>query len=118
MHTNELPVIQKTYDLIKWYIPVINRLPNSHKFGLGDKIVDVLYSLLENLILAKYDQNKIDILEHSNAKIDILRHQTRLLLDFKLIEDNRYQYASRLIYDIGTDIGAWLKHQKRQPLSV
>jgi hypothetical protein len=23
----ELPIIQKTYDLIKWYVPILNRLP-------------------------------------------------------------------------------------------
>jgi hypothetical protein len=22
-----LPIIQKTYDLIKWYVPILNRLP-------------------------------------------------------------------------------------------
>ena len=77
-------------------------------------MIGTLYGLLEDLILAKYEQHKIDILQRSNAKIDILRHQTRLLLDFKLVEDDRYQYASHMIYDIGTDIGAWLKHQKRE----
>ena len=29
---SELPVIQKTYDLIKWYVPILNRLPRDHKF--------------------------------------------------------------------------------------
>jgi hypothetical protein len=24
---NELPIIQKTYDFIKWYVPILNRLP-------------------------------------------------------------------------------------------
>ncbi|SKB15083.1 hypothetical protein PL11201_690104 [Planktothrix sp. PCC 11201] len=24
---SELPIIQKTYDLIKWYVPILNRLP-------------------------------------------------------------------------------------------
>ncbi|GAA6617900.1 hypothetical protein [Scytonema sp. NUACC26] len=32
----ELPIIQKTYDLIKWYVPILNRLPKTHKFILGD----------------------------------------------------------------------------------
>ncbi len=34
---NELPMIQKTYDLIKWYVPILNRLPRNHKFLLGDR---------------------------------------------------------------------------------
>jgi hypothetical protein len=28
----DLPIIQKTYDLIKWYVPILNRLPRDHKF--------------------------------------------------------------------------------------
>ncbi|MCL1472927.1 four helix bundle protein [Argonema antarcticum A004/B2] len=28
---NELAIIQKTYDLIKWYVPILNRLPRDHK---------------------------------------------------------------------------------------
>ena len=26
---NELPIIQKTYDLIMWYVPIINSFPRS-----------------------------------------------------------------------------------------
>lgn len=32
----ELSIIQKTYDLIKWYIYILNRLPRYHKFNLGE----------------------------------------------------------------------------------
>ena len=34
---DELPIIQKTYDLIQWYVPLLNRLPRDHKFLLGDR---------------------------------------------------------------------------------
>jgi hypothetical protein len=34
----ELSVIQRTYDCIKWYVPIIERLPKIHKFTLGDRI--------------------------------------------------------------------------------
>jgi hypothetical protein len=31
----EWPIIQKTYDFIKWYVPILDRLPRNHKFLLG-----------------------------------------------------------------------------------
>ena len=65
MKTNELPVIQKTYDLIKWYIPIINRLPRIHKFAIGDRITKFLYEMLEDLIIARYTRDKILILDLS-----------------------------------------------------
>ncbi len=79
---DELPIIQKTYDLIHWYVPILNRLPKSHKFNLGDRMTNKLYDLLEILIIARYAKQKLAQLESLNSQLDILRYQTRLLLDF------------------------------------
>jgi hypothetical protein len=78
---DELPIIQKTYDLIKWYVPILNRLPRDHKFMLGDRIITGLYNLLDDLIEAKYASDKLAILQSLNTRLDVIRHQTRLLLD-------------------------------------
>jgi hypothetical protein len=107
----ELPIIQKTYDLIKWYVPILNRLPRDHKFLLGDRIIKGLYDLLEGLILARYAKNKRSQLEALNGHLDILRHQTRLLLDFELIAVQRYEYAGKQLNAIGTELGGWIKQQ-------
>ena len=32
----ELSVVQKTYDLVKYYVPIIERFPKIHKFIVGD----------------------------------------------------------------------------------
>ncbi|MEL6381353.1 MAG: diversity-generating retroelement protein Avd [Cyanobacteria bacterium J06626_18] len=109
---SDLPIIQKAYDLIKWYVPILNRLPRNHKFLLGDRITSGLYDLLENLVKARYERDKLRRLESLNSKLDILRHQTRLLLDFELMAERRYEYVSSLINEIGNDLGSWIKQQK------
>jgi hypothetical protein len=111
--TTDLPIIQKSYDLIKWYVPIINRLPKDHKFQIGNRMITGLYDLLESLIIARYQRNKLPLLQPINGKLDILRHQTRLLLDFELINQKRYQYAGQLIDSIGTDLGGWIKQQQK-----
>jgi hypothetical protein len=108
----ELPIIQKTYDLIKWYVPILNKLPRDHRFQLGDRMVAALYDLLESLILARYQRHKLTQLLAINSKLDVLRYQTRLLLDFKLLSQKRYQYVGQWINDIGTDLGGWIKQQQ------
>ncbi|UKO99517.1 diversity-generating retroelement protein Avd [Nostoc sp. UHCC 0870] len=110
---NELPIIQRIYDLIRWYVPILNRLPRDHKFILGNRIISGLYDLLDNLITARYSKDRLIILQTLNTKLDILRYQTRLLLDLELIESPRYEYASKLINEIGIDLGAWIKQQKQ-----
>lgn len=108
----ELPIIQKTYDLIRWYVPLLNRLPRDFKFTLGERIINGLYELLEQLIIARYAKEKAHRLETVNSRLDVLRHQTRLLLDFKLISPERYHHAAELINGIGVEIGGWLKQQR------
>lgn len=110
---SELSVIQKTYDFIKWYIPILNCLPHSHKFTLGERIINHLYDLLEGLVEARYSRQKLAQLENLNSKLDLLRYQARLLYDFELISFKRYEYINEQLKLIGTDLGAWIKQQKR-----
>ncbi|NJN61303.1 MAG: diversity-generating retroelement protein Avd [Coleofasciculaceae cyanobacterium RL_1_1] len=107
MPDGELPIIQATYDLIKWYVPILNRLPRDHKYGLGDRIVTTLYELLETLITARSAREKRELLRACTSKLDILRYQTRLLFDFQLIDTRRYEYASQQLDNIGQQLGGW-----------
>lgn len=111
--TDELPIIQKTYDLIVWFVPILNRLPRSHKFILGDKIIERLYKMLEQFILARYEKDKLLRLETINPEIVVLRYQTRLLRKFDLIDDGRYEYASKMIDEIGRNLGGWMGQQRQ-----
>jgi len=108
----ELPIVQKTYDLIKWYVPILGRLPRDHKFGLGDRMVAVLYDLLEGFVAARYARNKLIILEPLSGKLDILQYQTRLMLDFQLMDVKRYEYVSRLLDELGRQLAGWLRQQR------
>ena len=112
--TAELPIIQKTYDLIKWYVPILNQLPRNHKFQLGDRMVSGLYDLLEAMIVARYQRNKLPQLQIINSKLDILRYQTRLLLNFELLSQKRYQYVGGLINGIGIELGGWIRQQREK----
>lgn len=109
---NELPIIQKTYDLIKWYVPILNRLPRDHKFGLGERMVSELYDILEGLVLARYARDKLELLQPLTGKLDILTYQTRLLFDFKLMELRRYEYASSLLDELGRQLNGWISQQR------
>jgi 23S rRNA-intervening sequence protein len=107
----ELPIIQKTYDLIKWYIPYLNKLPREHKFALGDRITKGLYELLEGLIRVRFMKTKREQLQAMNTELDVLRYQTRLLYDFRVLPTRQYEHVSKLINEIGAELGAWIKQQ-------
>lgn len=115
---SDLPIIQKTYDLIKWYVPILNRLPRDHKFALGERITAGLYDILEGLIRVRYSRDKLPHLRSLNTQLEILRHQTRLLLDFEVLSARRYEYVSQHINTIGIELGGWIKQQRQRQAST
>lgn len=119
----ELPVIERTRDLILWYVPVLNRLPRDHRYVLGERMMRGLYELLEELTRARYAKEKITLLEGCNLQLELLRQQTRLLVDFKLMDAQRFQHVTRLTNEVGVNLGSWLKQQRhyettRQPVAA
>ena len=111
---SNLPIIQKTYDFALWYIPILNKLPRDHRFLLGDRIISGIYELLESLIQIQYEKEKLLCLKQLNGKLDVIRHQTRLLMDFKLLPLYRYNFANQSINNIGRDLGGWIKQQQQR----
>lgn len=75
-------------------------------------MVTGLYDLLEKLVLVRYQKDKLPLLRVLNSRLDVLRYQTRLLLDFDLIAHRRYQHVSQIIDAIGMDLGGWIKQQR------
>ena len=110
----ELPILQATTDLIKWFVPLLNGLPRDQKFALGDRIISNLYAVLEALVAARWSRDKLTLLEPAAARLDLLRIQTRLLHDFQLIDTRRYEHASRLLEAVARQLSGWLQQQQRR----
>lgn len=114
MKNDELPIIQRMYDLIVWYVPRLNKFPRNFKYALGDRIQTQLYGLLEELIRARYAADKIGILESLNVELEVVRYQTRLCKDLALLDARRYEHVSKMINEIGLNLGGWLRQQRRK----
>ena len=107
--TEELLVIQKLYDYLVWISPLINRFPRDRKFTIGDRILNRLYDVLEDLIKAKYRRNnKIDLLEQANVSLEIVRFYQRLILSDNLWNKQRYGFASKSVNEVGLLLGKWV----------
>ena len=107
-----LAITQKTYDLIQWFVPILNRLPRDQKYLLGNRMIAGMYDVLEGLLAAQFAQEKLSLLTPLNLRLDVLRMQTKMLLDFALIDAKRYEYASQRLNEIGYALGSWIKQQR------
>ena len=70
----ELTVITKTYDLMKWSAQHTSHFPRNYRFVLGERLERNLYDLFETLLKAKYTRQreplrKEKVLSGSAAKI-------------------------------------------------
>jgi hypothetical protein len=105
----ELVVITKTYDLIRWSCNHTGKFPRNHRFVLGERIERNLYDLLEILIRTKYTRNRLELLEQANLMLEILRFPMRLAKDLQCLKFESYGFAAKAMDEIGKLVGGWLK---------
>ncbi|MBF8276239.1 MAG: hypothetical protein HW390_1312 [Candidatus Brocadiaceae bacterium] len=108
----QVNALTKTYDLLLWIIPQLEKLPRSQKFMLGDRIEGTLLDVMDLIIQAVYTKNKTAFLKDANLKIEKLRYLIRLIMDLKYFSITKYEYISRSLNEIGAEIGGWIRYQQ------
>jgi hypothetical protein len=111
MHNyNDLFLFQKTYDLVLWLHPILNKFPKSQKFVLAQRIENCLIEVLEDLVKLNSQKLKSDILmEDLNVKIDRLRILVRLAKDLKFISVKSYGVFAERVTEVGKLLGGFKK---------
>ena len=110
--TKQINALTKTYDLLLWIIPQLEKFPKSQKFLLGDRIETLILDIMDLIIQAIYTRNKATLLKDANLRIEKLRYLIRLTKDLKYLSIKKYEYVSKCINEIGSEIGGWLKYQR------
>ncbi len=110
-------ILQKAYNALKDAIPIIERLPKSQKFTLGDRLHNLLSEILEMLIEAHYSAKieKLPLLQKVNIKLEKLRFFTRLCFDLGYLSARQYEDFVRRHDEIGRMAGGWIKSLLPRP---
>jgi four helix bundle protein len=106
---DDLIIFQKTYDLILWIFPMINRFPKKQRFVLGQQIENELLEIIEDIILANNERSKIEILKRISVRLDTLRVLVRLAKDLRFLSIKQYGNAALKINEIGKLLSGWMK---------
>ncbi len=112
MNAKAPEIITKVYDFLLYFIPKISKFPKNQKYLLGDRLEVGALSVLENLIEAVYSKEKLAILLKSNIHLEKLRYMLRLSKDLKLLDLHSYEVASKMLYELGNQLGGWIKQQR------
>lgn len=105
----DLIVFQKTYDLILWLFPIVNRFPKKQRFVLGQQIENELIEILRGIILANQKQNKLEYLQYLSVRLDVLRILIRLAKDLRFLNFKQYEEATKQLNEIGKLLNGWIK---------
>ena len=108
------PALERAYQFLAWLIPTLDRFPRRQKFVLGDRIESTALDVLEGLVEASYTRNRGRVLEAVNLKLDKLRFLFRLSTELQLLDQRRYEHASRCIDEIGRLVGGWIRAHRGQ----
>ena len=113
MPESTIQAVPKLYDVIKWLFPQVEKFPRSHKFTLGDRIINLTLDVLELLIEATYTRRRLELLRRANIQLEKLRYLIRLSHDFSLFSTKQYEYISGEINEVGKRIGGWIKQHEK-----
>ncbi len=105
----DLIIFQKVYDLILWMYPLINKFPKSQRFVLGQRIENTILKILEGIIKANQERNKLEILKQASIDLDKFRILYRLAKDLRFMSIKQYQFGAEKINEVGKILGGWMK---------
>ena len=106
---SELLVIEKTEALLVWTLNHITKFPRSHRYGIGLRLEMRICDILDLLIRAKYNKDRLTILQQTNVELEQLRFLFRTVKDVKCLSIDSYGSASRFVNEVGVLVCGWIK---------
>jgi hypothetical protein len=111
MAGNESPIFARSYDLLRWLIPLTLKFPRQQRFVLAAALQQSALRLHERLIAARHSERGLLLaaLTQVDVELDTLRHYLRLCHDLELLTTSQYEHAATGIAEIGRLLGGWRK---------
>lgn len=103
------PIFAKTYDLIKWLIPLTVKFPRHQRFVVAQAMQQSALTLQERLIEAVRLPEAGRRLAEADVELDKLRFYLRLSYDLGYISLDQQRHAGQMLTEIGRLLGSWQK---------
>lgn len=103
------PIFSKTYDFVKWLIPLTVGFPRQQRFVIAAALQQEALNFQGLLIEAVHQSDPRQKLEAADAELDKLRTHLRLCHDLRLISRGQYEHVATMLTEIGRLLGGWKK---------
>lgn len=105
----ESPIFSRSYDLLRWLIPLTCKFPRAHRFVLAARLQGTAFRFQERLIAAGKSSEPLPALAQADADLAALRLYLRLARDLELIAFSQYEHGQRMVEEVGRLLGGWLR---------
>ncbi len=104
-----LTIYQKTYDLMLYFFPIVDRFPKHEKFVLCSHLKNCLLAISRRVVRANKSRNKRPMLFDIDVLIEEFRMLVRFAHDRKYLSKKSYAETSMRVGEIGRLLGGWIK---------
>ena len=111
---SHLPIYRAMYAFVRSMFQVQQKLPQSLKFTLGQKVFDSSLRCLKGIVVANGSKNKTKILSELTLEIEVIWTYLRLLHDLRGISSGEFGVFSEQLSEIGKQLSAWTKWNREQ----
>ena len=105
--SQELQIITRSYDLLKWTLEHTARFDRKHRHGIGNRIETQLHGFLDSLVEAKYTNQKSLLLQQAGYRLEHTRLLYRLAKDLRMLGITSYGFAADQVNDLSGQLTAW-----------
>jgi len=103
------PIFVRTYDLLRWLIPMTVKFPRQQRFVLAEAVQRTALRFQESLIEAARATDPLPLLHGADTDLTKLRFYLRLCRDLELMSMGQYEHAARMVNEVGRLLGGWQK---------
>ena len=105
----ESPIFTRTYDLLRWLLPMTVKFPRQQRFVLAASVQRTALQFQEELIEAAYSPEPTSKLKQADVTLTKLRFYLRLCRDLELLSLGQYAHVIRMVSEVGRLLGGWQK---------
>ena len=73
----ESPIFVRTYDLLRWLIPITIKFPRQQRFVLAEAVQQAAFTLHEQFVEAAYASQPLPILRQADVTLTRLRFSSK-----------------------------------------
>lgn len=105
---------QAIEDLTAWLVPHVGKWPKWLRPTLGQAVIESALGVLRGCTSAygAVRAQKLPHLEAASANLDAIRMLTKLSVTLRLSSYGQYEHVSRLIGEVGRQLGGWMARMR------